>query len=296
MRAVVFGGAGFLGSHVCDALSDAGHDVIVFDTRESPYLRPEQTAVVGDIMDEGLIDDVMTDCEVAYNFAGIADIDEAKARPVDTIRLNVLGNTLIAEAACRNAVRRFLFASSVYVYSQAGSFYRSSKQASEMVVESYQRVRGLEYTILRFGSLYGPRSDTRNGIYRVLHGAMVNRSIEYAGDGEEVREYIHVRDAARLSVEALGDEFANEVLVLTGHHPMKVRDLLRMVQEMVGDDTPVRYRGAVSGEHYDVTPYSFRPRVAKKVVANPYLDLGQGLLEILGEIHDSLARNVTRAY
>jgi UDP-glucose 4-epimerase len=286
VRAVVVGGSGFLGSHVADALSDAGHDVVVFDARPSRWARPDQTVVVGDLLDEAHVDEVVAGADVVYNFGGIADIEEAKERPVDTVRYNVLGNVILAEAACRHHVRRFLFASSVYVYSGSGSFYRCSKQASELFIESYQATRGLEFTVLRYGSLYGPRSDARNGIYRFVHGGLVDRKIEYGGDGEEVREFIHVRDAARLSVDALGDEFASEVVVLTGHHPMKVRDLLRMLQEILGDDVTVNYVEP-TGEHYQITPYSFRPRVARKVVSNPYLDLGQGLLELVADIYDS---------
>ena len=94
-----------------------------------------------------------------------------------------------------------------------------------------------------------------------------------------------MRDAARLSVEALRDEFACEVLVLTGQHPMKVRDFLRMLQEILGADVAVNFVEP-TGEHYQITPYAFRPRVARKVVSTTYLDLGQGLLELVAELYD----------
>ena len=287
-RAIVFGGAGFLGSHVADALSDSGHDVVIFDRKASAYRRDDQEEIVGDILDEDAVSDAVVGRDVVYNFAGIADIEQARDNPVDTVRYNVLGNTVMLEAARRHRVKRFLFASSVYVYSEHGSFYRNSKQACELLIDSYQRVHGLDYTILRYGSLYGPRSDARNGVYRILRQAVEEGRIDHAGTGEEVREYIHVEDAARLSVAALDEEFANEHVVLTGHQAMKVHDLLVMVAEMLGGDVTVNYLPATSEEHYVVTPYTFRPRVGRKLIANSYLDLGQGLLHTVAAVHDAL--------
>ena len=288
MKAIVFGGSGFLGSHTADALSEAGHKVIIFDIKPSPYLRKDQHSIVGDILDEDQVDEAVKGCDVVYNFAGISEIDEAKNRPLDTVRFNILGNSIVLEAARKYNVQRFLFASSVYVYSQAGSFYRNSKQACELLIESYNTVYGLDYTILRYGSLYGPRSDHRNGIYRLLHQAMVEGAIQYSGTGEEVREYIHVYDAARLSVQVLEENFANQHVVLTGHQAMKVKDLLFMINEMLGGKVDIGFKPTTLTEHYAVTPYSFRPRMGKKVVANAYVDLGQGLMNTLADIHDDL--------
>jgi len=80
MRTIVFGGSGFLGSHVADALSESGHEVVVFDIRKSPYIRPDQKMVVGDILDDKLVEETLQkySIEVVYNFAGIADIDECE--------------------------------------------------------------------------------------------------------------------------------------------------------------------------------------------------------------------------
>lgn len=125
--AVVFGGSGFLGSHVADALSDAGYRVRIFDLVRSPYLRVGQEMVVGDLMDPAAVTQAAAGCQHVYNFAGLADIDDAKNRPVDTVTLNVLGNVHALEAARAAGARRFVFASSIYVYSESGSFYRASK-------------------------------------------------------------------------------------------------------------------------------------------------------------------------
>ena len=166
MKIIVFGGAGFLGSHVADTLSEAGHEVTVFDIKKSPYLREDQKMIVGDILDIEAVEKAVAENEVVYHLAGIADIDECSKRPVDTVRYNVLGTVIVLEASRKARVKRFVFAGSVYVYSESGSFYRSSKQACELFIENYHRLYDLPYTIIRYGSLYGERADERNSIYR----------------------------------------------------------------------------------------------------------------------------------
>ena len=129
MKVIVFGGAGFLGSYVADALSETGHEVTIFDIRPSPYLRPDQKMLVGDILDETAVARAVAGQEVVYHMAGIADIDDCARRPVDTAKYNVLGTVIVLEASRQAGIKRFVFAGSVYVYSESGSFYRSSKQA-----------------------------------------------------------------------------------------------------------------------------------------------------------------------
>lgn len=294
MRVAVFGGAGFLGSHVADVLSEAGHTVTVFDVKPSPYLRPDQQGIVGDILDAGQVSGAVKGCDVVYNFAGIAGIEEANARPLETVRANVLGNTILLEAAKQEKIKRFVFASSLYVYSNAGAFYRSTKQACELLIDNYREAYGLTYTILRYGSLYGDRADNQNWIYRVLREAVTEGRIVRYGDGEEIREYIHVRDAAKYSTAILAPEYENQHVIISGHQTIKIKDLLTMIKEIMGGRITVEYRSPEDTRspfeaklHYEVTPYSFNPKIAHKLVGNDYQDLGQGLLTLLDEIYRS---------
>jgi UDP-glucose 4-epimerase len=286
LRTLVVGGSGFVGSHVADALSDAGHEVSILDAAESPWRRSEQRFSAGDVTDPDAVAAAVQGQDAVYNFAGIADIDEARRRPVDTVRVNIGGNVQVLEACAAAGVGRYLFASSIYVFSETGSFYRVSKQAAELYVEEYQREHGLDYTILRYGTLYGPRADARNSVQRYLRQALSERRVQAAGTGDELREYIHVEDAARLSVDVLAPEFANEQVVLTGQQAMRYRDLLELIREIVGEDVSIELSEPTGeGVHYAITPYHFRPRKARKLVANHYVDLGQGLLDCLHEIH-----------
>lgn len=285
MKACVFGGSGFLGSHVADALTDRGYDVRIFDMQPSPYLQDVQGMIVGSILDKEAVNQAINGCDVVYNFAGIADIDQAKDLPIKTVEINILGNTIILDACKTHDVKRFVFASSVYVYSDSGSFYRSSKQACELIIENFHETYGLQYTILRYGSLYGPRSDERNWIFRILRQAITEAKITREGDGEELREYIHVEDAARCSVDILSEEFENEYVILTGYQQLKIKTVMIMIQEMLGNRIELEFLPSKSNVHYEITPYSFTPRIAKKLVSGHYLDMGQGLLQCLKDIY-----------
>ena len=122
----------FWGSHVADVLTDAGYKVVIYDLKYSPYLREGQEMVVSDILDEDKVNEVTKGATYVYNFAAIADIEEAAERPLETVKCNILGNAIILDACVKNNVKRFIYASSIYVYSDKGSFYRVSKQACEL--------------------------------------------------------------------------------------------------------------------------------------------------------------------
>ncbi len=288
MKVVVFGGSGFLGSHVADVLTGAGHEVIIYDLKPSSYLQKSQKMIVGDIMNEDKVAKAVQRCDVVYNFAGIADIDEASQRPLDSIRTNILGNSIILDACRKAGIKRFIFASSLYVYSKAGSFYRGTKQSCELLIENYNEVFGLPYTILRYGSLYGPRADKKNFIHKILTQALTEGKITREGDGEELREYIHVYDAAKGSVEILSDEFVDQYVIITGNQQMKMKDLLLMIKEMLDNKIEIKYIPPTFNYHYEITPYTFAPKIAKRLISKSYVDLGQGILKCIQSIYKEL--------
>ena len=135
----MLGGSGFLGSHVCDQLSEAGHKVRIFDCVESPWLRLDQEMIVGNLLDEQSLNDAFKGCNVIYNFAALADLDESLTKPIETVKVNVLGNAMVLEACRKAQVQRYVYASTIYVYSRNGGFYRCSKQSAELYVEEYQK-------------------------------------------------------------------------------------------------------------------------------------------------------------
>lgn len=291
MKLIVFGGSGFLGSHVADALTGNGYAVTIYDLKPSEYLKPGQRMVTGNILDEARVRQAVRGHDVLYNFAGLADIGEASQKPVETVKLNILGNTILLEAARLEKVKRFIYASTLYVYSNSGSFYRCSKCAAELYIETFQKQYGLDYTILRYGTLYGTRADGRNSVFRYLLQALTQGKITYPGDGTEIREYINVLDAAQASVEILNENFINQQVIFSGHYPMKVDDLFTMIREILKTDIRIEYLPPQSRDpmdHYTITPYTFVPKLGRKYVKHYYVDLGQGLLLCLQEIFDAL--------
>ena len=285
--ACVLGGSGFLGSHVADKLTDAGYQVRIFDQRPSTWVRPDQEMMLGNLLNQNEVNEAIQGAEVVYNFAALADLNAGLNNPLDTVRINVLGNAHVMEACRLNDVKRFIYASTVYVYSRDGGFYRCSKQASEHYVEEYQKAYGLDYTILRYGSLYGPRADSSNGMYRIVKKAIETGLLEYQGSPDSLREYIHVEDAALASVAALNDDFRNQSVVLTGQEPMRVLDMLEMLAEILGLRDAVKFIPGEQTGHYVRTPYAYQPKLGRKYVPPLHVDLGQGLIQLIDEVRSA---------
>ena len=286
---LVIGGSGFMGSHTADVLSENEHVVSILDKVSSPWLREDQTMIVADMMESDILESSMKGVDCVYYFAGIADIGEAKSNPYNTIEINIMGLTKVLEAAVKNNVKQFIYASTMYVYSSHGSFYRASKQAAEIIIEAYQENYGIDFVFLRYGSLYGPRSQDWNGIKGFSQQVVKTGILEYSGNGSEVREYIHVLDAAKLSVKALQEEYRNRAVTITGQQSMKVSDMFSMIFEIEGKEADINYLDEHKGSsHYGNTPYRYTPKTSMKIIPTEFVDLGQGLLDVVEEIHNSL--------
>lgn len=284
MKVLITGGSGFLGSHIADAVSHAGHEAVIFDRRKSPWLQKGQSMIVGDVLDAAAVRRAAESCDAVYHLAAVADIAEAMDHPRRTVDVNIIGTLNLLEAAREIALKRFILASSVYVYSNQGSFYRTTKQTCEQLVSDYQERFGLEFTVLRFGSLYGPRADHTNYIRTLLSQALAERRVEHYGTGDEVREYIHVLDAAAMSIDVLAPEFANQFIHLTGRERMTSREMLTMIREILGKDVAISFKATDQEGHYLQTPYNYTPRLGRRLTRGTYIDLGLGLLECLKEI------------
>ncbi len=284
LRAVVIGGSGFLGSHVADQLSVEGHSVCIYDRVASPWQRPDQEMVVAELSDEVSLSEAIDGTDIVYNFAALADLDEAMSRPKETAEVNILGNMNVLESCRHHDVARFVFASTVYVNSREGGFYRCSKKAAEEYIQEYQHVYDMDYTILRYGSLYGPRAPDSNSLRVILGQAISDGVIRYGGSPEEIREYVHVEDAARASVSILGESYRNRTVVVTGLESIRMSDLLAMCAEILGLPQNIEYLEDSQTGHYIRTPYAYRNNLARKYIPSLTIDLGQGILQLINEL------------
>jgi UDP-glucose 4-epimerase len=267
-----------------------GHEVVVLDLE--PPASEDRSFILADIRDTQAVNDAMIGCDAVFHCAAIADLDRARDLPRLALEVNVLGTLTALEAAGAAGVRRFMLASSVYVFSNGGSVYRTTKQAAERLVEDLSPQLGLRSTILRFGSLYGPRADPQNAILRLVTQAVNDRRIDFWGDGTEIREYVHITDAASLAVTALAPKYAEEALHITGRERVSTLELLQMIDEILGGGIEIKLCNEPFEGRYRLTPYSFTANHGRRLVGDTYVDLGLGLVEaIKASSEQNLAEN-----
>ncbi len=287
-KVLVFGGFGFLGYFLLKELLSRNYMVTVADIKKDKEFEDVVNYVKCDIYSKCEVDAVFknTTFDVVYNLAGFANLDRAIQEPLKTMQLNVIGNMYILEACIANKIEKFVYASSAYAMSNKGSFYGISKLASEKIIEEYHKKYNLDFTILRYGSVYSEKEYNNNYIYKLIKTAVLENQINHKGDGNEIREYIHAGDAARLSVDVIESKAYNNIhVVLTGSERMKRSDLFNMINEILNDKIQINYSQSELQNHYKFTPYSFEPSLSRKLIANPHIDMGQGILECIKSVH-----------
>lgn len=253
MHIAVTGGSGFIGSHVVDALVGAGHDVLVVDEAVRRHRRAVSYVEV-DVLDLPELTAALAGCDVVFHLAGVSNVDIALRSPAQTVQVNVLGTTNVAEAARQCGLARVILASTVWVYGavlaapgqvldeaacfspeRAGHVYTSSKLAAELVLHSYRELYDLPFTVLRYGIPYGPRMRDELVVARFVQRALRGEPLTIAGDGEQHRNYVYVGDLAAAHVLALADTAVNETFTLQGPERITIRDIVDTVRELLGD-------------------------------------------------------------
>src|ERR1039458_2193908 len=213
MRVLVTGGSGFIGSHVVDKLRARGHEPVIYDLRPSPWhtdpAHPVDT-VLGSITDREALERALHSCDAVAHLAAGADVNDVHAEPEDAERVTARGTVTVLEAARRAGVKRILYASTIWVYSDCepedvdegtllpapSHLYTSTKLAGELYYKAYQEPYGIDYTILRFGIPYGPRAREAAVIPAFVNKAMRGEPLTLAGDGGQSRRFVYVEDLA----------------------------------------------------------------------------------------------------
>jgi len=283
-KVIVFGGSGFLGSAVVRSLLNSNYKISVFD-KQQPILNSEIEFIEGNILDKEAVKKALHGHSIVFNFAGAANLEGSIQDPLRYLNLNVIGNANILQSAVEyGGVERFVYASSAYALSDKGAFYGISKNASEKILKMYHKSFGLKYTILRYGSVYGPGADRTNRIFRFISEAVESKSITFPGLGSEEREYIHVDDAAELSVKILDAFGENSIFILTGIERHSYMEVINLIDEIMGSNLDLKCSNEEYQGHYKITPYQYDPDLGKKIVNNPSIDFGQGLLQCIQEV------------
>ena len=164
----VIGGSGFLGNEVARELIKRDFKVKIFDKKKPSFPSKNLVYIQGDILDTKKLEVAIKGSTYVYNFAGIADLDYGVHQPIKSVEQNILATVNMLNFCNKHNVKRYIYASTIYVYSEKGGFYRCSKQAAENYIEEYFKKFRLSYTILRYGSLYGPGAGTNNGLSKII--------------------------------------------------------------------------------------------------------------------------------
>ena len=284
MKVVVLGGSGFIGSHLCDLLSSKGHKVNIFDIKKSKYKKKNQKMYIGSILDRKKLALAIKGCDFVYHFAALADLGKALNEPIKSVNLNILGTVQALELSRRYNIKRFVHASSIYVNSADGSFYRCSKKAAEDYVREYKKNYNLSYTIIRFGSLYGRRADDTNGVRKIIKRAIAKGKLTYVGNRKSVREYINISDAAKACCEILKNKYKNKHIILTGTKKIKVFDFLNRLSKILNISQKIEFRNLKFTGHYITIPYTYKPEKGVKFVFKSTSNFYKQLPQLVNEI------------
>ena len=211
-KILIFGGSGFLGKAFLDSLNLDNLDITIVDSSKSHIENNLVKYVEVDITDlKKMRSKLDKHYDYVFNFASIADIGEADDNFDRTIDVNVSGclNTL---KFCKTAkIKTYIYASSMYVFGDKGGVYGATKKISEMLVEKHAAEYSFDFTLLRYGSLYGPGAHKWNSIIKNVKTIKKDKSLTHWGNGNEVREYIHIKDAAKLTAQCLDGKYKNKI-------------------------------------------------------------------------------------
>jgi len=268
MKILITGGAGFVGSHLTEALAKE-EDVIVFDNfslgRRDFLERVNAKIIQGDIRNFEEIKDACKEADVVYHFAADPDVRKSFSEPLENFRIDVLGTINVLEACRLNDAKQIGFASSSVVYGNAEiptpeeapvapiSIYAAAKVASEYYVTVYSQLYGIKATVLRYANIIGPRL-THGVIYDFYHKLRENpKELEILGNGNQKKSYLHVNDAVDATLLATQKTRKCDVFNVGSEEMITVRKISRLVVLMLDlKDVRYKYTGGKTGWPGDV--------------------------------------------
>lgn len=280
MRTLVTGGAGFIGSHLVDALVERGDDVVVLDnlaTGRAQNVTRDAKFVEGDVSQPDDVMEAIAGCEVVFHQAALGSVPRSVARPLDTDRANVHGTLTVLAAAKEAGVQRVVLASSSSVYGGARQvptpedlelMPRSPYAVSKLTGEHYSRVawelHGLQTVCLRYFNVFGPRqrpdSEYAAVIPRFIDSLLNGLPPEVHGDGLQARDFTFVSDAVQANLcaaEAPAEACAGKAYNVAHGSPHSLMELLAVLKAELGVDLEPVHVGSRPGDvrlsHADVS-------------------------------------------
>ena len=273
MRIIVTGGAGFIGSHIVDAYLAAGHDVLALDSlwEHGGGRRinvPERASFIHmDVRDEGIarvFQEFRPD--VVSHHAGQHSVAISSRDPRYDADVNVMGLINVLEHCVKNNVKKVIFASSGATFGTPDRYpiteatpqrpespYGITKMVAEHYLRFYKAEKGLDFTALRYGNVYGPRQDPNGeaGVISIFIGKFLkHEGIRVDWDGEQTRDYVFVKDVARANMLAL-EKGSGGAYVIGTNKKTSVNALYRILVEISGFEAPVTHAPRRPGDARD---------------------------------------------
>jgi len=270
MRALITGGAGFIGSHLTERLLSLGHSVVAIDNLSTGQranvahleARADYRLVVDSVLNAGRMRDLVAEAEVVFHLAAAVGVRWIIENPLLSIHTNIRATEVVLEAASERGVR-VLLASTSEVYGKNDKrplteeddsvlgattvtrwLYANTKATDEFLGLAYHREQGLPVVVLRFFNTVGPRQTGRYGMVvpRFVAQALAGEPLTIHGDGQQTRCFTDVRDTVEAVVQLAGAEAAvGEVFNVGNAREISIEDLARLVVSMTGSRSRLRY-------------------------------------------------------
>lgn len=231
MNILISGGSGFIGGYVYRHFKELGYSVKNFDLYgvegDSDFLK-------GSILDFEYVKKIIVENKitVVFHFAGFSNINKVEASPRDCVDLNILGTTNILEAARLKGNTAVILASSVYVHSDHGHLYTTSKVAAERILKNYSELYNIKSNILRLGTVYGELSRHEDVISIFAKKISEKKPISVSGDGLQTRNFIHGIDVAKACEKILLKNIFEETLIISSEMPSSISEIVAYFKDL----------------------------------------------------------------
>lgn len=296
MKILVTGGAGFIGSHVVDTFIANGHEVVVVDdlsTGRRSNLNPAATFYQIDIRSDDLSEVFEKEKpQVINHHAAQMDVRRSVVDPLFDADVNVLGSIKLIELSREHGVERFIYISTGgAVYGEPEYLpcdeahpinpicpYGASKHTVEHYLYMYHELYGLDYVVLRYPNVYGPRQDPHGeaGVVAIFTGLMLKGDqVVINGDGDQERDFVFVGDCARANLLALTTQNSNTIFNLGEGKPTTVNDVYRELKNITEYPLSAVHGPAKVGETRRI--YLEAKKAAQELDWQPSVGLGEGL-------------------